>query len=64
MQLLDDHLWKFYDEGTCDADNCVERARNPSDFQAKIEAKLRGQAGPGGLGAKASESAAPGEGKA
>ncbi len=52
MQLLDDHLWRLYDAGTCDADECLERASSPTDFQAKIEEKLRGQAGPGGLMAK------------
>jgi twitching motility protein PilT len=49
MQLLDDHLWRLYDESVCSNDECLERSRNPGDFQAKIEAKLRGQAGPGGL---------------
>ena len=51
MQLLDDHLWKLYDEGICSADECLERARQPGDFQAKIDAKARGQAG--ALGGKA-----------
>jgi len=49
MQLLDDHLWRLYDEGICSADDCLERARHPAEFQAKIEAKARGQA-LGGLG--------------
>lgn len=48
MQLLDDHLWQLYDEGLVEADECIERARNPSDFNAKIEAKLRGTSGPAG----------------
>ena len=45
MQLLDEHLWKLYDEGTCPGDECLERARFPAEFQAKMEAKARGQAG-------------------
>ena len=53
MQLLDDHLWKLYDEGTCAGDECLERARQPAEFQAKIDAKARGQAA-GGLAGKSS----------
>lgn len=49
MQLLDDHLWRLYDEGLCPEDECLERSRFPAEFQARIEAKKRGQAGPGGL---------------
>ncbi len=52
MQLLDDHLWKLYDEGICAAEECIERARNPSELQAKIEAKLRGTTAGGMLGRK------------
>jgi twitching motility protein PilT len=51
MQLLDDHLWKLYDEGMCAGDECLERARQPGDFQAKMDTKARGQAG--ALGTKA-----------
>jgi twitching motility protein PilT len=51
MQLLDDHLWKLYDEGMCAGDECLERARQPGDFQAKMDNKARGQAG--ALGTKA-----------
>ena len=54
MQLLDDHLWQLYDAGVCAADECVERARHPAEIQTKIENKLRGSAGPGGLMAKKS----------
>lgn len=53
MQLLDEHLWRLYDDGTCEGDECLERARFPADFQAKMEEKARGQAGPGGVMAKA-----------
>ncbi|MBK9129181.1 MAG: type IV pilus twitching motility protein PilT [Phycisphaerales bacterium] len=42
MQLLDDHLWQIYDTGIVDAEECVERARNPNEFQLKVEAKLKG----------------------
>ena len=49
MQLLDEHLWRFYDEKVCGADDLLERAHHPAELQAKIDAKLRGQAGPGGL---------------
>jgi twitching motility protein PilT len=49
MQLLDEHLWRLYDDGTCTADEVVEHARHPAELQGKIDAKLRGQAGPGGL---------------
>lgn len=48
MQLLDDHLWKLCDEGICPEDECLERSRFPAEFQARIEAKKRGQSGPGG----------------
>ena len=49
MQLLDDHLWQLYDTGLVSAEECLERAQAPTDLQKKIEEKLRGQSGPGGL---------------
>lgn len=52
MQLLDEHLWKLYDEGICPGDECLEKSRHPGDFQEKMEAKLRGVAGAIGLGGK------------
>jgi twitching motility protein PilT len=52
MQLLDDHLWEIYDRDMCDTDECMERARNPTEFQAKIDAKLRGTTAGGALGKK------------
>lgn len=55
MQLLDDHLWQLYDQGICSADECIERARNPSDLQTKIEAKLKGTTASGVLGKKYEE---------
>ncbi len=42
MQLLDDHLWQIYEAGLCDAEECVERARQPNEFQIKVEYKLKG----------------------
>jgi Tfp pilus assembly ATPase PilU len=50
MQLLDDHLWSLYDNEIVEADECVERARQPAEFQMKIEAKLRGTTVTGMLG--------------
>jgi twitching motility protein PilT len=61
MQLLDDHLWQLYDQGICPGDECLERSRFPADFQAKMDAKARGAAGPGGLGGKADPLADKGE---
>ena len=55
MQLLDDHLWQLYDQGICDAQECIVRARNPSELQAKIEAKERGVSLSGMLGRKSYE---------
>ena len=52
MQLLDEHLWKLYDTGIVSGDECLEKARFPADFQAKMDEKARGQAGGGGLMAK------------
>jgi twitching motility protein PilT len=53
MQLLDEHLWTLYDTGVCDGEECLERCRFPAEFQARMDAKARGQAGPGGIAAKA-----------
>ena len=52
MQLLDDHLWRMYDDGIVSGEECLERARQPADFQAKIEGKARGQSAAAGLDAK------------
>jgi twitching motility protein PilT len=49
MQLLDDHLWSLYDRGICVAEEILERAQSATDLQKKIDEKLRGQAGPGGM---------------
>ncbi len=42
MQLLDDHLWQLYSSGEIDAEDAVDRARNPGVLQDKIDAHLRG----------------------
>jgi len=52
MQLLDEHLWRLYEQGIVSGDDCLDKARFPAEFQAKMEAKARGQAGPGGLMAR------------
>jgi twitching motility protein PilT len=52
MQLLDDHLWQLYDNDMVEADDAVERARSPTELQAKVEAKLRGTTVGGALGKK------------
>ncbi len=52
MQLLDEHLWRLYDSDIVAGDECLEKARFPAEFQAKMDEKARGQAGPGGVMAK------------
>jgi twitching motility protein PilT len=52
MQLLDEHLWRLYDSDIVAGDECLEKARFPAEFQAKMDEKARGQAGPGGFMAK------------
>jgi twitching motility protein PilT len=52
MQLLDDHLWKLYEEGVSEGNECVERARSPTELQAKIDAKLKGTAATATVGKK------------
>ncbi len=55
MQLLDDHLWSLYDTEIVTAEECIERARNPSEFQQKVDNKLRGTTAAGMLGKKSYE---------
>lgn len=45
MQLLDEHLWRLYDSGMVEGDECLEKARFPADFQVKMEEKARGAGG-------------------
>lgn len=46
MQLLDEHLWTLYAQGTITAEDCVDRSRHPGQMQDKIDAHRRGM-GPG-----------------
>ncbi len=41
MQLLDEHLWKFYDSGMITLDQMLEKARQPGELQDKAMAKLQ-----------------------
>jgi twitching motility protein PilT len=43
MQLLDEHLWKLYQEGTINAEDCVDCSRNPGVMQDRIDAHRRGR---------------------
>jgi len=38
MQLLDDHLWSLFESGQIDADEMLDKARQPGDLQTKLEA--------------------------
>jgi twitching motility protein PilT len=42
MQLLDEHLWRLYEGGQINAEDCVDRSRNPGEMQDKIDAHRRG----------------------
>ncbi len=42
MQLLDEHLWNLYKEGTVEGADAIDRSRNPGDMQDKIDAHRRG----------------------
>ena len=37
MQLLDDHLWQLFEAGQIEADEMMDRARQPGDLQDKLE---------------------------
>ncbi len=37
MQLLDDHLWKLFEQGLIPADEMLDKARHPGDLQEKLE---------------------------
>ncbi len=43
MQLLDEHLWNLYAAGTINAEDCVDRSKNPGVMQDKIDALARGK---------------------
>lgn len=37
MQLLDDHLWSLFEAGQIEADEMLDKARQPGDLQVKLE---------------------------
>jgi twitching motility protein PilT len=41
MQLLDEHLWQFYDRGKITLEEMLDKARQPGPLQDKARAKLR-----------------------
>ena len=41
MQLLDEHLWKFYDTGKITLEEMLDKARQPGALQDKAIAKMR-----------------------
>jgi len=42
MQLLDEHLWQFYDIGKITLEEMLDKARQPGQLQDKAMAKLKG----------------------
>jgi twitching motility protein PilT len=40
MQLLDEHLWRLYDEGTITYEEMLDKARQPGALQDKARAKI------------------------
>lgn len=40
MQLLDEHLWKFYDEGLITLEEMLDKGRQPGALQDKANAKI------------------------
>ena len=48
MQLLDDHLWQFYDSGRITQEEILDKARQPGAIQDKILARRRAMKGPKG----------------
>ena len=64
MQLLDEHLWNLFDKEIVPGDECLEKARFPADFQAKMDAKARGIVSkPDVLGDQTGETEGEGEGE-
>ncbi len=37
MQLLDDHLWRLFEEDLIDADEMIDKGRHPGELQDKLE---------------------------
>jgi len=61
MQLLDEHLWQLYENGTVSAEDCVDRSRHPGQMQDKIDSHRRGLVGaaaPAGEGKQGEEDGA------
>jgi len=42
MQLLDEHLWQFYDQGKITLEELLDKGREPGALQDKAMAKLKG----------------------
>jgi twitching motility protein PilT len=40
MQLLDEHLWKLYDEGVITLEEMLDKGRQPGALQDKANAKI------------------------
>lgn len=38
MQLLDEHLWSLYTQGTISSEEMIDKARHPGELQEKLEA--------------------------
>jgi len=55
MQLLDDHIWTFYQKGWVAAEECLENARHPGELQDKID-QLRRERPEGGEDEEGEES--------
>ncbi len=47
MQLLDEHLWRLYDEGTITLEEMLDKSRQPGALQDKATAKIEALKGRG-----------------
>ena len=45
MQLLDEHLYKLYEDGLVLSDDAVEQSRHPGEMQDKIDSHRRKMSG-------------------
>jgi twitching motility protein PilT len=41
MQLLDEHLWNLYLQGTISSEEMIDKSRHPGELQEKLEAHHR-----------------------
>ncbi|MBA7691091.1 hypothetical protein ES703_99629 [subsurface metagenome] len=55
MQLLDEHLWHFYDIGKITLQEMLDKARQPGELQDKATAKMAQLKGLKGKRAKVEE---------